>query len=70
MVITYVVVGMAMLALLASLIFRTGKVIVFEMIAVMQLSYFSIASLDSINPTFSGLLPLRYLAGILNFKNI
>jgi hypothetical protein len=36
----------------------------------MQLTYFSLSFLDSINPVFSGLLPLRYLAGILNFKNV
>ena len=34
----------------------------------MQITYFSIASLDSINPVFSGLLPLRFLAGILTFR--
>jgi hypothetical protein len=40
------------------------------MIAVFQICYFSLASLDSFNPVFSGLLPLRYLAGILTFKDI
>ena len=40
------------------------------MITVMQITYFSIASLDSINPVFSGLLPLRFLVGILNFRGI
>lgn len=36
----------------------------------MQITYFSLAFLNQMNPTFSALLPLRYLAGILNFKNI
>lgn len=36
----------------------------------LQLTYFSLSFLDSINPVFSGLLPLRYLAGILNFKGV
>ena len=36
----------------------------------LQLTYFSLSFLDSINPVFSGLLPLRYLAGILNFKDV
>jgi len=67
---TYIVVGLAILAVVASLIFRVGKVITFEMITVMQITYFSIASLDSINPVFSGLLPLRFLVGILNFRGI
>jgi hypothetical protein len=40
------------------------------MITILQLTYFSLSFLDSINPVFSGLLPLRYLAGILNFKNV
>lgn len=69
-VITYIVVGMAIFAVLVSLVFRAGIVITFEMITVMQITYFSIASLDSINPVFSGLLPLRYLAGILTFQNV
>ena len=63
-------VGLAILAVLTSLAFRSGTVIVIEMITVMQVSYFSIASLDSFNPVFSGLLPLRFLAGIMNFKDI
>jgi len=67
---TYIVVGMAILAILASIVFRAGKIIVFEMVTVFQICYFSIASLDSINPVFTGLLPLRYLAGILNFQDI
>ena len=70
MVVTYIVVGLAILAVLTSLAFRSGTVIVIEMITVMQVSYFSIASLDSFNPVFSGLLPLRFLAGIMNFKDI
>lgn len=69
-VITYIVVGMAIFAVLVSFVFRAGTVITFEMITVMQITYFSIASLDSINPVFSGLLPLRYLAGILTFQNV
>lgn len=69
-VVTYIVVGMALFGILGSLVFRAGKIIVFEMVAVMQICYFSIASLDSFNPVFSGLLPLRYLAGILTFKDI
>lgn len=40
------------------------------MITILQLTYFSLSFLDSFNPVFSGLLPLRYLAGILNFKNV
>lgn len=40
------------------------------MITILQLTYFSLSFLDSINPVFSGLLPLRYLAGILNFKDV
>lgn len=40
------------------------------MITLMQLTYFSLSFLDSINPVFSGLLPLRYLAGLLNFKGV
>lgn len=69
-VITYIVVGTALVAILTSLVFRTGSVITFEMITVMQITYFSLASLDSINPVFSGLLPLRYLAGILTFQDV
>ena len=67
---TYIVVGLAILAVIGSLIFRVGKIITFEMITVMQITFFSIASLDSINPVFSGLLPLRFLVGILNFRGI
>ena len=40
------------------------------MITLLQLTYFSLSFLESINPTFSGLLPLRFLAGILNFKDV
>lgn len=69
-VVTYIVVGMAAVALLASLVFRKGFIIALEMIVVMQITYFSLASLDSINPVFSGLLPLRYLAGILTFDGV
>ncbi len=67
---TYAVVAIALLTLLTSLLFRAGKNITFEMITIMQLTYFSLSFLDSINPVFSGLLPLRYLAGMLNFKNV
>lgn len=67
---TYAVVGVAVFAVLTSLVFRAGKVIVAEMLAVMQISYFSLAFLDSLNPVFSGLLPLRYLSGILNFQGV
>ena len=67
---TYAVVAIALLTLFTSLVFRAGKNITFEMITIMQLTYFSLSFLDSINPVFSGLLPLRYLAGILNFKNV
>ena len=59
-----------MLTILTSLVFRAGKIITFEMITILQLTYFSLSFLDSFNPVFSGLLPLRYLAGILNFKNV
>ncbi len=69
-VITYVITGMALLALLLALVFRKGIIVVMEMFAVMQITYFSLASLESMNPAFSGLLPLRYLAGILTFENI
>jgi hypothetical protein len=62
--------AVAALTILTTLLFRAGKVIAFEMITVMQLTYFSLSFLDSINPVFSGLLPLRYLAGILNFKDV
>lgn len=40
------------------------------MVIILQLTYFSLSFLDSINPVFSGLLPLRYIAGILNFKDV
>jgi hypothetical protein len=59
-----------LLTILTSLVFRAGKVITFEMITMLQLTYFSLSFLDSINPVFSGLLPLRHLAGILNFKDV
>lgn len=61
---------MALLTIATSLVFRVGKIITFEMITLMQLTYFSLSFLDSINPVFSGLLPLRYLAGLLNFKGV
>ena len=67
---TNAVVAIALLTLFTSLVFRAGKIITFEMITIMQLTYFSLSFLDSINPVFSGLLPLRYLAGILNFKYV
>ncbi len=69
-VVTYIVTGLALFSILTSLVFRAGKVIVFEMIAIMQLNYFALAFLDSMNPVFSGLLPLRYLAGILTFQDV
>lgn len=65
---TYAVTGIALLTVVTSLIFRAGKVITFEMLTVVQLTYFSLAFLDQMNPVFSGLLPLRFLAGIVNFK--
>ena len=68
MVTTYIMVGLAIAAVIASLVTRVGKIITFEMITIMQITYFSIASLDSMNPVFSGLLPLRYLVGILTFR--
>jgi hypothetical protein len=64
------VVGLALFAVLTSLLARKGTLITFEMITIMQINYFSLAFLDSMNPVFSGLLPLRHLAGILNFKNV
>ncbi len=67
---SYVLIVFALFAVLVSLVFRAGKVIVFEMIAIMQLNYFALAFLDSMNPVFSGLLPLRYLAGILTFQDV
>jgi hypothetical protein len=67
---TYAVVAIAVLTILTSLVSRAGKIITFEMVTIMQLTYFSLSFLDSINPVFSGLLPLRYLAGILNFKGV
>ena len=67
---TYAVLAVALLTIATTLIFRVGKIIAFEMITLMQLTYFSLSFLDSINPVFSGLLPLRYLAGLLNFKGV
>ena len=67
--VTYAVTGIALLTVLTSLIFRAGKVITFEMLTVIQMTYFSLAFLEQMNPVFSGLLPLRYLAGIVNFKD-
>lgn len=67
---TYAVLAVALLTIATSLVFRVGKIITFEMITLMQLTYFSLSFLDSINPVFSGLLPLRYLAGLLNFKGV
>ena len=61
---------LAALALLASILFRTGRVIALEMISLMQITYFSLTFIDSMNPAFSGLLPLRYLAGILTLQDI
>lgn len=67
--VTYAVTGIALLTVATSLLFRAGKVITFEMVTVIQLTYFSLAFIDQMNPVFSGLLPLRYLAGIVNFKD-
>jgi len=67
---TWIILGIILFTILTSLLFRTGNVITFEMITIAQISYFSLAFLDSLNPIFSGLLPLRYLTGILNFKNV
>jgi hypothetical protein len=63
-------VGLAMLGVLTSLVFKTAKVIAFEMITIMQITYFSLAFLDSMNPVYSGMLPMRYLAGILTFQDV
>jgi hypothetical protein len=68
--VTYFVVGLALFGLLTSLAFRTAKVIALEMITIMQITYFSLAFLDSMSPVFSGMLPLRYLAGILTFQDV
>ena len=68
--VTYFVVGLAMLGVLTSLVFRTAKVIAFEIITIMQITYFSLAFLDSMNPAYSGMLPMRYLAGILTFQDV
>ena len=70
MYVSYGVVGLAMVCLLTSFIFRTGKVIVLEMISLMQLTFFSLGFLDSMSPIYSGMLPLRYLAGILTFQDV
>lgn len=69
-VFSYILMALAFLALITCLAFRTAKIIVVEMITVLQLSYFSLAFLDSMSPAFSGLLPLRFLAGILNFRDV
>jgi hypothetical protein len=63
-------VGLAMFGVLTSLVFKTAKVIAFEMITIMQITYFSLAFLDSMNPVYSGMLPMRYLAGILTFQDV
>lgn len=68
--ITYAVLGFSTLIVISSLAFRTGKVIAFQMLTIIQISYFSMSFLDQMNPAFSALLPLRYLAGILNFNNV
>jgi hypothetical protein len=59
-----------MFGVLTSLVFKTAKVIAFEMITIMQITYFSLAFLDSMNPVYSGMLPMRYLAGILTFQDV
>jgi hypothetical protein len=59
-----------MLTILTSLIFRAGIVIAFEMLALVQLTYFSLSFLDYMNPIFSALLPLRWVTGILNFRSM
>ena len=63
-------VALAILGLLTSFAFRTAKVIAFEMITIMQITYFSLAFLDSMSPVFSGMLPLRYIAGVLTFQDV
>jgi hypothetical protein len=60
--------GLALFTVLTSLVFRKGKVITFEMLTIIQICYFSLSFLDSMNPVFAGMLPLRYLTGILNFE--
>ena len=67
---SYTIVTLAILALLLSFIFRAGRIIVLEMIFVIQITYFSLPFIDSMNVAFSGMLSLRYLAGVLTFQDI
>jgi hypothetical protein len=69
-VLTYSLVGLGVTGLVIAILFRTGTLIVIELITIMQITYFSLTFLDSMNPVFSGLLPFRFLAGLLTFKNI
>jgi hypothetical protein len=70
MVATYIILGVGLITVLTSLVFRVGKVITIEMVVLTQLSYFSLAFLDYMNPIFTGLLPLRWIVGILNFRGV
>ena len=63
-----VIVGFAFLAV--CLLFRTGLFISVEMINMIQITFFSLATLSYMNPVFAGLLPLRALAGLFNFDSI
>ena len=67
---TYSLLGLGVAGLILAILFRTGTLIVIELITIMQITYFSLTFLDSMNPVYSGLLPFRYLAGLLTFKNI
>ena len=68
--VSYAVVGLAVLALLTAVVFRSSMVMAVEMISVMQITYFSVGFLDSMNPIYSGMLALRYLTGILTFNDV
>jgi hypothetical protein len=68
--VSYSLVGLVFTALVIAILFRSGTLIVVELITIMQLTYFSLTFLDSMNPVFSGLLPFRYIAGILTFRDI
>lgn len=67
---TYGVAGAALLLLFISIVARVGKVIAVEMMLIFQLTYFSLSFLSWMNPIYAGLLPLRYVAGIVNFKTV
>ncbi len=64
------IVAMASLALLTALIFRKGKIIVLEMIFLIQIAYFSLGYVTSFSPIVAGLLPLRWLTGIFSFSDV